>query len=81
MASLVIRDFGEAIKERLRVRAAQHGRGMEEEAREILQAALSAEAAGPANLAAAIRRRVSGAAPIEAAPLSRQKMKAPPEFD
>ncbi len=39
MASLVIRNIEDALKERLRVRAARRGRSMEEEARRILRAA------------------------------------------
>ncbi len=40
MATLTIRNLDDAIKERLRVRAAQHGRSMEEEARFILRKAV-----------------------------------------
>lgn len=40
MPSLTIRNLDEAIKERLRVRAATHGHSMEEEARQILRQAL-----------------------------------------
>ena len=40
MAAITIRKLDEATKVRLRVRAAQHGRSMEEEAREILRSAL-----------------------------------------
>ena len=40
MASLLIRNIEGALKDRLRVRAAHHGRSMEEEARRILRAAL-----------------------------------------
>lgn len=36
MATLTIRRLDPTVKERLRVRAAQHGRSMEEEARRIL---------------------------------------------
>ena len=42
---------------RLRVRAAHHGRSMEEEAREILRSALRPSPAGKQNLSEAIRRR------------------------
>ena len=41
MASLTIRNLEEDTKERLRVRAAQNGRSMEEEARAILRATVS----------------------------------------
>ena len=40
MATLTIRNLDEAVKERLRVRAAEHGHSMEAEARCILQTAL-----------------------------------------
>lgn len=41
MASITIRNLDDDIKERLRIRAAQHGRSMEEEARTILRQAIS----------------------------------------
>ncbi|HET6467167.1 MAG TPA: hypothetical protein VFG43_02200 [Geminicoccaceae bacterium] len=40
MASITIRNLAPTVKERLRVRAAQRGRSMEAEAREILRTAL-----------------------------------------
>lgn len=40
MATLTIRNLDDAIKERLRVRAALRGRSMEEEARDILRKAV-----------------------------------------
>jgi antitoxin FitA len=46
MATLTIRDFDDGLKAKLRVRAAQHGRSMEAEVREILRMALIE--AGPA---------------------------------
>jgi plasmid stability protein len=42
MSSITIRNLDPAIKERLRVRAAEHGHSMEAEARRILQASLEA---------------------------------------
>jgi plasmid stability protein len=42
MATLTIRQLDDAVKARLRVRAAEHGKSMEEEAREILRQALAA---------------------------------------
>nr|WP_242482669.1 hypothetical protein [Thiocystis violacea] len=47
------------MKRRLRIRAAEHGRSMEEEAREILRLVVG-EPAPPVNIAAAIRARVTG---------------------
>ncbi len=44
MSSITIRNLDPAVKERLRVRAAEHGHSMEAEARRILQAALTTPA-------------------------------------
>lgn len=41
MAQLLVRNLDDAVKERLRVVAAAHGRSMEEEARVILHTALA----------------------------------------
>ena len=77
--TMTIRNIDEALKQRLRVRAAEHGRSMEEEAREILRQVVG-EAAPPRNLAAAIRARVApfGGADIELP--SREPMRDPPRF-
>jgi antitoxin FitA len=57
MASLTIRSLDERLKARLRIRAASHGQSMEEEARQILRAALDESQAPSTNLAECIRRR------------------------
>jgi len=57
MASITIRQLDEQLKARLRVRAAEHGRSMEDEARDILRSALSTEPQRTGNLADALRRR------------------------
>jgi plasmid stability protein len=44
MAALSIRDLGNSVKEKLRLRAARHGRSMEAEIRAILTAAVTDEA-------------------------------------
>jgi antitoxin FitA len=49
MASITVRNLEDGLKTRLRVRAAEHGRSMEEEARCILREALDRES--PRNLA------------------------------
>lgn len=59
MASLTIRNFDDDLKARLRVRAARHGRSMEEEARDVLRTALAVEETPSANLIEAIRKRFS----------------------
>jgi plasmid stability protein len=59
MASMTIRNIDEQLKARLRVQAAQHGRSMEDEARDILRAALSSgSTSGQRNLAESIRSRI-----------------------
>ena len=45
MASITIRNLDDELKAQLRVRAAQHGRSMEQEVRVLLQQALSAQRA------------------------------------
>jgi plasmid stability protein len=46
MAALSIRDLDDAVREKLRLRAAQHGRSMEAEIRDILTAAVTDDAPG-----------------------------------
>ena len=57
MASLTIRNLDAHTKARLRVRAAHRQRSMEEEARNILRAALAQDDAAPRDLVAAIGAR------------------------
>jgi plasmid stability protein len=54
MASITIRGLDDAVKKRLRVRAARHGRSMEEEARAILKIAVATSEREP-NLYESIR--------------------------
>ena len=72
MPTLTICNVDPELREQLRVRAAQHGRSMEAELREILKAALGAEKQRPEpNLAVAIRQRflpLGGADEIEPHP-------------
>jgi antitoxin FitA len=57
MATLTIRQLDDKTKSKLRVRAAQHGRSMEQEAREILRSALRTSPTARENLGKAIRER------------------------
>jgi plasmid stability protein len=58
MASVTIRNLEEGVKSRLRIRAAEHGRSMEEEARAILAHAVDEKKKkSSVGLATAIRRR------------------------
>ena len=47
MASITVRNLDEELKQRLRVRAAENGRSMEQEVREILKTALEKTPTGP----------------------------------
>lgn len=80
MASITIRNLDNEVKRRLRVRAAEHGRSMEEEAREILRQVVGQQK--PAhNLAAAIRARVAPLGGVELDLPAREPMREPPAFD
>jgi plasmid stability protein len=80
MASITIRNLDDALKRRLRIRAAEHGRSMEEEARAILRAVVGA-AAPPVNLASSIRSRVADIGGIDLDLPPRDPLRQPPRFD
>jgi len=64
MATLTIRKLDDSVKAKLRVRAAQNGRSMEEEARAILETIVHAPSASPArprNLYDSIRQSLAEA--------------------
>ena len=63
-----------------RVQAAQHGRSMEDEARDILRAALSAEPVRGNSLVASIRRRVEALGGVELELPERDPIPEPPEL-
>jgi plasmid stability protein len=81
MESLTIRNIDSRLKARLRVRAARHGRSMEEEIRVILREAVASDSAVSNNLAASIARRMKkagGGVELEIPP--REPMREPPRF-
>lgn len=80
MATMTIRNIDDALKSRLRVRAATHGRSMEEEARDILRAALSAEPARPGDLGQAIRDRFAALGGVDLPELAREPIRDPVGF-
>lgn len=80
MSSITIRNLDDALKRRLRLRAAEHDRSMEEEARDILRCALSEEAVVADNLADAIRRLVEPYGGFEIPPFPRGPLRDPPDF-
>ena len=75
MASITIRQLEASTKTRLRMRAASHGRSMEQEAREILKVVLTTEKTGPSNLADSIRRRFQALGGVELPDLPRELMR------
>ena len=79
MASITIRNLDDDLKRRLRIRAAEHGRSMEEEAREILRQVVT-EPAPPRNLAASIRSRISPLGGVDLDLPPREPIREPPRF-
>lgn len=83
MATLTIRNLDDALKRRLRLRAAAGNRSMEEEARQLLRAALQEPAgAAPAqDLATRIRARFAALGDVELAIEPREPVRQPPSLD
>jgi len=81
MASITIRDLDDAVKARLKVRAARHSRSMEDEVREILRMAVAAPDRTPVNLAEAIRRRFAPIGGVDLPVAPREPMRKPIVFD
>ena len=80
MASITIRNLDDDVKTRLRVRAAEHHRSMEEEARLILREAVEPKKA-PRNLADAIRARIAPLGGVDLQLPPREPAPEPPSFD
>lgn len=80
MASITIRNLDDALKRKLRLRAAHRNRSMEDEARDILRTALAQESAGARNLADAIRELVEPLGGVELELPPRAPMGEPPDF-
>ena len=78
MASITIRNLDDDVKRRLRVRAAQHGRSMEEEVRVILRSALATDSAPTHRLADRIRLRFQAHGGAELATEPREPLRANP---
>lgn len=80
MASITIRDLDARVKERLRVRAARHGRSMEDEARAILREAVSGPDRAAKGLATAIHRRFEAVGGVDLRTPAREPMREPPKL-
>ncbi len=83
MTDITITDIDDELARRLKQRAAQHGRSVQAEARDILQDALGGKqpAAAPDNLYEAIRAIVEPLGGIELEPFPRQPVREPPTFE
>ena len=81
MASITVRNLDDGIKRRLRIRAAENGRSMEQEARDILKTALDEEAAPARNLGTAIHELFRSFGGVELEIPAREPMRDPPRFD
>ena len=79
MASITIRNLDEALKVKLRIRAAQRNHSMEDEARDILRAVLAHEPQVE-NLADAIRRQIEPLGGVELILPPRGPMPEPPDL-
>ncbi len=80
MAAITVRNIAESTKRKLRVRAASHGRSMEEEMRQILLDAVERKVRVPSNLAEAIASIVDPLGGIELDLPPRQRLRQPPKF-
>lgn len=81
-ASLTVRNLDPALKERLRVQAAEHGHSMEAEARRILRAALTPQSGPPPrHLYDRVRARFAPLGGVELELPPREPPRAPPRFD
>ena len=81
MASITVRNLDEGLKYRLRIRAAENGRSMEQEARDILRAALDEDAAPPRNLGTAIHELFGPFGGVELEIPPREPMREPRRFN
>jgi plasmid stability protein len=78
MGTLTIRKLDDRLKTRLRVRAADHGRSMEEEARQILKSALAVEEPVPiGNIGDEIRALFAPLGGVDLPELPRQTVRSP----
>ena len=79
-AAITIRKLDDKVKRQLHLQAAEHGRSMEEEAREILKYALNQSAAAPVDLATSVRRRFAAVGGVDLPVAEREAIRAAPDF-
>jgi plasmid stability protein len=80
MGSITIRNLDDDVKRRLRVRAAEHGRSMEEEAREILRQVVT-RPTQLRDLGQSIHARFAEVGGIDLPQPKRSEMRPTPNFE
>jgi antitoxin FitA len=80
MGGITIRNLDDRVKRRLRIRAAERNRSMEEEARDILSQALAEQPMVPRNLADAVRELIEPLGGVELELPPRGPLRDPPDF-
>ena len=80
MASITIRNLDDEVKTRLRVRAAEHHRSMEEEVRVILRDVVDGGRTSPRDLAEFTRECFAPLGGVELELPPRGPMREPPDF-
>ena len=81
MASITVRNLDEGLKRRLRIRAAENGKSMEQEVRDILRAALDEESQSGKDFIDGIRARFAELGGVELELPPRELAREPPNFD
>ncbi len=81
MASITVRNLDEGVKQKLRIRAAEHGCSMESEVREILSKAVAVEPKPRKGLGTRIHERFKAIGGIDLELPERVASREPPTFD
>lgn len=81
VASITISNLDDTLERRLRTQADSHGRSVEDEARDILDAALNREPLRAGGLVASIRAKLAPLGGMELPVIPREPIREPPSFD
>lgn len=81
MTPIIIRNLDKEMEQKLRIRAAENNRSMEEEVREILRSTLDATSSLEKNLGTKIHQMFMAVGGVELDIPPRQPMREPPRFD
>jgi len=81
VASITVRNLDDGMKRRLRIRAAENDRSMEQEVREILRTVLAEDNAPSENLGTALHSLFAPFGGVELDLPPRTPMREPPTFD